>query len=448
MRRGARLALYSGIVAAVVGLSLYHSGAIADPTYSYTGTFRFGWSLLYIAVLAVTAYGLGLPELPRTAGRALVTSLVAALSGAVVVSLLQLLTGEALLPRFVVFGTAVLLVPWYLLCAGVAVGGRYRGISRDRVLVVGSVEEVEALRRDLRRAPERPAAIVGVVLPHDAAQQPEKPAADGPLVARALELNATVVVLDRDAEAEESIVDQAAELHGRGVRIRNYSLFVDQWLGKVPLFELERVSLLFDVGEVHRTRYGRVKRMTDVVVGVVATAIFAVAVPFVAIGNLVGNPGPLLFRQERVGKQGTPFWILKFRTMAQDPGAVGGAGDWTARDDPRVTTFGRLLRVTHLDELPQAVNILRGDLSVVGPRPEQPRYVEQLRAALPFYDLRHLVRPGLTGWAQVKYPYGADEADAREKLQYEFWYLRHQSLGLDARIVGRTIRSVLGGEGR
>jgi lipopolysaccharide/colanic/teichoic acid biosynthesis glycosyltransferase len=108
---------------------------------------------------------------------------------------------------------------------------------------------------------------------------------------------------------------------------------------------------------------------------------------------------------------------------------------------------GRVLRKTHLDELPQLVNILRGDLAVVGPRPEQPHYVEELAEKLPFYHLRHSVRPGLTGWAQVKQGYAGSEADALEKLQYEFWYLRHQSLGTDARILGRTIRSVLGSEG-
>jgi lipopolysaccharide/colanic/teichoic acid biosynthesis glycosyltransferase len=120
---------------------------------------------------------------------------------------------------------------------------------------------------------------------------------------------------------------------------------------------------------------------------------------------------------------------------------------WTAVDDPRVTRFGGLLRATHLDELPQVVNILKGELSVVGPRPEQQRYVEELSAALPFYGLRHLVRPGLTGWAQVKYGYAGDQRDAMEKLQYDFFYLRHQSVRMDVRIIGRTLRSVVGSQG-
>jgi lipopolysaccharide/colanic/teichoic acid biosynthesis glycosyltransferase len=165
------------------------------------------------------------------------------------------------------------------------------------------------------------------------------------------------------------------------------------------------------------------------------------------IANRFGNRGPLFFRQERVGKGGKTFTLIKFRTMIPTaPGASFGA--WTANDDPRVTRVGRILRASHLDELPQVVNILRGELSVVGPRPEQPHYVAELSDKLAFYGLRHLVRPGLTGWAQVKYGYAGSESDALEKLQYEFWYLHHQNLRTDTRILGRTIRSVLGSEGK
>jgi lipopolysaccharide/colanic/teichoic acid biosynthesis glycosyltransferase len=445
MRRGARLALYGGIVVAVVGLSVYHARVIADPAYSYTGTFRFGWSLLYIGVLMVTAYGLGLPELPRTAGRALVTSMIAAVSGAVVISVLQLLTGDALLPRFVVFGTAIVLVPWYLVCAALAVGGRQREAARDRVLLVGSADEAAPLRIDLRRSPERSASVAGVVLPETVTQPVGKPPADGPLVQRASEVSATVVVLGAVAEADDSVIDQAAELHSRGMRLRSYAQFTDEWLGKVPLADLERASLLFDVGEVHRARYGRVKRLFDIAVAFVGMAVFLLLVPVVVLGDLAANRGPLLFGQERVGKGGRSFRILKFRTM--EPGDAT-AGDATEIGDPRVTPFGRFLRRSHLDEVPQAWNVLKGDLSIVGPRPEQPHYVEAFSAALPFYDLRHLVRPGITGWAQVKYHYGTGEEDAREKLQYEFWYLRHQSLAVDLRIMGRTVRSVIGAGGR
>ena len=169
--------------------------------------------------------------------------------------------------------------------------------------------------------------------------------------------------------------------------------------------------------------------------------------PFVVIGDLVANRGPLFFRQPRTGRNGTPFEMLKFRTMrARRAESTPPTGPRSTTQ--RVTPFGRLLRRTHLDELPQVVNVLRGDLSVVGPRPEQPQLVAELVDKIPFYRLRHLVRPGLTGWAQVKYQYAGTEAETLEKLQYEFYYLRRQSLGLDLRIVGRTARSVVGREGR
>jgi lipopolysaccharide/colanic/teichoic acid biosynthesis glycosyltransferase len=173
------------------------------------------------------------------------------------------------------------------------------------------------------------------------------------------------------------------------------------------------------------------------------------------VGNLVANRGRLLYRQPRTGRNGREFDIIKLRTMRGANGAGAGDGDagdaassWTEETDERVTPFGRFLRRNHLDELPQVLNILRGDLSIVGPRPEQPRYVAELGEKIPFYNFRHLVRPGLTGWAQVKYQYGASELDAIEKLQYEFYYLRHQSVALDVRIIGRTVRSVVGRSGR
>jgi lipopolysaccharide/colanic/teichoic acid biosynthesis glycosyltransferase len=223
-------------------------------------------------------------------------------------------------------------------------------------------------------------------------------------------------------------------------------MFYEEWLGKIPISELERASMLFDIGELHNTRYGRAKRVADIPIALFVGLLFLAVLPVVVIGNGIANRGPLFYRQDRVGKGGATFTMVKLRTM--HPDALGAdVGRWTTKTDPRVTRFGRILRRTHLDELPQAVNILRGDLSVVGPRPEQPKYVEELSEKLPYYPLRHLVRPGLTGWAQVKYGYAATESDALEKLQYEFWYLRHQSLRTDLRIIGRTIRSVFGGEG-
>ncbi|MGH9299556.1 MAG: sugar transferase, partial [Acidimicrobiales bacterium] len=255
---------------------------------------------------------------------------------------------------------------------------------------------------------------------------------------------ATLLVLDRESQSVEDIVAQAARIHSRGTRIRTLSLFYDEWLGKLPIGELERIALLFDINEIHRPVYARLKRFSDILLGLVGLIPLALAVPLVVVADLIGNRGPLLYRQLRVGRDGATFTILKFRTMTPDLGLA----EWTTADDSRLNTVGKWMRRLHVDELPQVVNVLRRELSIVGPRPEQPHYVAQLREKIPFYDSRHLVRPGITGWAQVKYDYGASEIDAIEKLQYEFYYLRHQSLALDLRIIGRTLRSVVGLRGR
>ena len=430
--------MYAGTAAIVLALATIHARYIGF--YPVFGSFRFPWAVVYVVALCLAAYGAGLPDVPRNAYQALWGAMWAALAAAVAMSVLQLVIGEPLLPRFVLFWSAVFVVPVDALCGFVSARDRRRQVSRDRVIAVVDAEEVALLTKELVRSPERRASLVWAV---DSAGARE---GDGrrPLLDMALELGATVVVLDRAAQSDETVVGQAAQLHERGVRVRTLSLFYDEWLGKLPLSELERVSLMFDIGEIHRMRYGRVKRLIDVVLAVLGLVLLVVVTPLVIVGDLIANRGALLYRQPRVGKGGTEFRITKFRTMR----ATDASADWTTEDDPRITPFGGMLRRSHLDELPQVVNILRGDLALVGPRPEQPRYVSELSTTIPFYGLRHLVRPGLTGWAQVKYPYAASEIDALEKLQYEFYYLRHQSLALDLRIFGRTLRSIIGGSGR
>ena len=438
MRRVVRLLPYGATLAVVLALGKLHA---VQHRYDYTGSLRFSWSLAYTAVLCIAAYGVGLPDLIRSRRSAVTAALTSTGAAALGMSFVQLAVGSALLPRFVVFGAPVLLVPLYVTIALMALGGRARQGERHRVFAVAETTEAEQLRADLRQDPEVAATVVGTLEPSAAGS---RKAGDGPVVAAVRGAAANVLVLDRVAMADDSIVSEAATVHQGGVRVRTLALFYEEWLGKLPVSSLERASLMFDIGEVHRARYGRLKRIIDVVVGCVGTLLLVAVTPVVLVGNLFSNRGPLLYRQQRVGKNGSVFQILKFRTMrpSSDP------ADWTKRTDPRVTPFGRWLRRTHLDELPQVVNILRGDLSIVGPRPEQPRYVEELAEKLPFYQLRHLVRPGLTGWAQVKYPYGGDEGDALEKLQYELYYLRHQRLKFDLQIIGRTLRSVIGHDGR
>jgi lipopolysaccharide/colanic/teichoic acid biosynthesis glycosyltransferase len=444
VQRLARFALVAGTLGAVGGLSKAHAVAHG---YDWSSSSRFAWALAYVGLLVLMTYGFGLPEQVRGRRSAVLAAGGAVLAAAVAVSLGQLMIGSALLPRFVVLGAGVVLVPWFVLCWALARDARSRAADRDRVFVVAEPDETAALQLDLVVAPERAGSVVGSLAPAEARTTSMPPCR--PLVDTARAARANVLVLSRAAQTDDDIVAQASILHQDGVRVRTLSLFYEQWLGKLPIAELERFSLLFDIGELHATTYARVKRAVDVALALAGLLVLAALVPIVWLGDLVANRGPLYFRQPRSGRHGVPFEMLKFRTMRAVPADVdAGVASWTGVDDDRVTAFGRILRVTHLDEIPQVINVLRGELSIVGPRPEQPQIVGDLVDKIPFYGVRHLVRPGLTGWAQVKYQYAGTEAETLEKLQYEFYYLARQSLGLDLRIVGRTVRTVLGGQGR
>ncbi|MEL7157852.1 MAG: sugar transferase [Actinomycetota bacterium] len=434
-----------GLATSVFGLATLHANVLADAPYDLLRSWRLAWWVLVAVVLMAGSYGLGLPELPTRRQDAVSRALLAVAAAVVAVSVFQLSLAAPLLPR-AALGLLVVVAPiWSVIGWNLSQDANRRRRRQDRVFLVAKAgDEAASLVQELQERPESPAALVGV-LPVDQAHL----TAGGwqPLVEAAEAASASVVVLDTAAQSDDGIVQQAAELHRRGRRVRTLALFYEGWLGKLPVAELARVSLLFDIGEIHRQRYVRTKRIVDIVVAVPGLVALATVAPVVWSINRFANRGPLLFAQPRVGRDGSIFTIYKFRTMVPR-GSDGGPSAWTTLDDPRITAFGGLLRRSHLDELPQMVNILKGELSLVGPRPEQPHYVDELRDKIPFYDVRHLVRPGLTGWAQVKMGYAADETDALEKLQYDFYYLRRQGLSLDARIFWRTARGVLGGEGR
>lgn len=402
---------------------------------------RFGWELALIALVLVATYAAGVTETNVPFGSRFLRAAGAVGSAIVILSLAQVATQQPLLPRFFVGMTFVAVIPLQTLMSALGEHSRVQKGQQERVVAVLGVEEEMRLTSDIVHRPERPAVIKACVDVKEVLPTDEDVA---PLETLVKDCGATLLVLAREAQSVDDLVVQAVALHRRGVRVRTLSLFYDEWLGKLPVSELERIALLFDINEIHRPLYARVKRFLDLSFALPGLALLLVLAPLVAVGDLIGNRGPLFFRQPRIGKDGVTFTILKFRTMT----TVEGAGDWTAADDARLTPFGRLMRRTHIDELPQMWNVVRRDLSIVGPRPEQPHYVARLAEQIPFYDTRHLVRPGLTGWAQVKYDYGASELDALEKLQYEFYYLRHQSLALDLRIMGRTLRSVVGLRGR
>ena len=228
--------------------------------------------------------------------------------------------------------------------------------------------------------------------------------------------------------------------------MRDLNSFYGFHFRKVPLSELTPSWFLFDVAEIHRPRlYLAFKRMAELTLAGLGLIVTAPLMLLAALAIKLEDPsGPVLFRQQRVGRDDHPFGMLKLRTMrAAAPDAEAG---WAGAEQSRITRVGRVLRRWRLDEVPQLANVLLGQLSLVGPRPEQVGIVERLEAEIEFYSARHRVRPGLTGWAQVNHGYGGSSRGTLEKLQFDFYYVRNQSLRLDLLVIVMTLRAVLRGD--
>jgi sugar transferase (PEP-CTERM system associated) len=232
----------------------------------------------------------------------------------------------------------------------------------------------------------------------------------------------------------------------RGIRIEDWPAFYEKLTGKIVVQNLRPSWLVFSEG-FHRTRRTRlIKRAIDLVLAGLFLALGWPIFVLVALAIRLDSPGPVFFRQERVGERGEIFTLLKFRTMIQDAEATTGPV-WAIDHDPRITRVGRWLRKTRLDELPQIWNVFKGEMSFIGPRPERPYFVNQLQEKIPYYAERHSVKPGITGWAQVRCQYGSTIEEAEEKLQYDLYYIKNMSGVLDMDILLSTIRVVLFGKG-
>jgi len=228
-----------------------------------------------------------------------------------------------------------------------------------------------------------------------------------------------------------------------GVAIRALATTYEEHTGRIPMTHLAEGWELSRPVRVYG--YGPLKRAIDVTLVILTAPVSLIAGGLIGAAVRLGSPGPVVYRQEREGYDGDRFILYKFRTMVEDAEIDGPK--FTAEDDPRLTSVGRWLRKTRMDELPQLWNVIKGDLSLVGPRPERPVFVADFTRAIPFYASRHLVRPGVTGWAQVNYGYADDEADTVEKLTYDLYYVKNMSLGLDINILGKSIWTVLSGFG-
>ena len=215
--------------------------------------------------------------------------------------------------------------------------------------------------------------------------------------------------------------------------------------GRLSIDHLKPSALIFSTGFRRRLVTMLLKRCLDVLVAIVGIVALVPLVVLLSILIKLDSSGPVFYRQMRVGLRGRPYMIWKFRSMRQDAEQSGAR--WATSEDPRVSRVGRWIRKWRLDELPQLINVMRGEMSLVGPRPERPVFVQELRNTIPYYDLRHTVRPGITGWAQTRFRYGASKEDSHVKLQYDLFYVKNLSLALDLRIVVHTVKVMLMGEG-
>jgi exopolysaccharide biosynthesis polyprenyl glycosylphosphotransferase len=309
--------------------------------------------------------------------------------------------------------------------------------AEQRVLIVGADERGAEMIDQITSMHDSPYEVVGIVvgdedvLPGELERLPEIVRHHRPDL---------VVMLEHKPEAFDALLDVASA----GFRVVGPPEFYEHAFGRVPV-QLVSQSWFMNVLHLYRKPYTRVaKRVFDLVVGAVGLVLTAPLLPLLA-WVVSRTPGPVIFRQVRLGEGGVPFTIYKFRTMRADAEADGAV--WASERDPRVTRAGAFMRKTRLDELPQLWNVLRGEMSIVGPRPERPEFVAELQETVPFWSRRHLVKPGITGWAQVRRGYTADADGTAEKLAYDLWYLRHRSLVLDVAICFKTVATLLTGSG-
>ncbi len=256
----------------------------------------------------------------------------------------------------------------------------------------------------------------------------------------------TVVISPETYQAPEIVNIFYRSLENR-VTFKNLSSFYEQLTNKVPLGAINQVWFLENLTEGSKKTYEELKRFFDLVFSFILGAIVLPFIPLIALMIKISSPGPVFYLQKRVGQNGRSFEIIKLRTMRKDAEKVTGAV-WAKENDPRTTTLGKILRKSRIDELPQLWNILKGEMSFVGPRAERPEFLEELKKEVPFYEERYIIKPGLTGWAQINYRYGSSIADTAEKLQYDLYYIKNRSLILDLGIILKTINISLRQAGR
>ena len=320
----------------------------------------------------------------------------------------------------------------------------HKGKLARRVVLLGGPQLFRKLHK-LVSLGNHPIQIVAQLDRAQSAVTPDQGSSESVLL-RALETaNAHSLVFDQALLSKASIAE-LLRCRAAGIPVIEVTQLFERETGRVDLESVEPQALLFSRGLRQSSMFDFVKRSLDIAGAIVGIVLFAPVMLVAALALRLEGSGPVLYRQARVGRDGNTFLILKFRSMRADA-EQNGIPRWACERDPRITPVGRIIRKVRIDELPQFLNVLRGDMSLVGPRPERPYFVRELGASLPFYHERHVVRPGITGWAQVNFRYGASLDDAAQKHSYDLYYLKHRSTAFDLIILLKTVRIVLFGEG-
>ena len=319
-----------------------------------------------------------------------------------------------------------------------------RSFFRERVYVLGTGDRAQRLLNGLRQRTELGVEVIGWT--GNIVGELTRETVGSHLLGVARDKGVHRVIVAMPDRRLTLPVEELLDLRLAGVKVEEATSWLEKISGRIEVEQLYPSWLIFSEGFTFGSGVSSLRHLFSMLVAGVALLLTLPLFPFIMLAIKLDSPGQVFYRQKRVGRAGSVFHCYKFRTMRKDAEADTGA-TWAADDDPRITRVGGFLRTSRLDELPQLWCVLKGDMNFVGPRPERPEFVELLSKEIPYYGVRHVVRPGITGWAQVQYKYGNTLEDAREKLQYDLFYIKNASIGLDFWIIFQTIKIVLLGRG-
>jgi len=421
-----------------IGLDL---GLVGDRWIALLGTA----SVIWLAMIAVGVYGPNALRSLRFAGARL---LVAISLGIIGLAVVDFIIPTDLFWRSTLFYTMGLAI--LVLVSDRILLNSFLGSSafRRRVMVLGAGSRAQRLR-ELGEKPETGFAIVAYVAMSDDPRIVEEAIPRSAIhdLGRFVEnLGVSEVVLALQERRNALPLKDLLRIKTKGVHVNDFSSFLERETGRVDLDTVNPSWLIFSDGfSSGRMFSSAVKRIFDITASVILLTLTLPIIALFAVLVKLDSKGPAFFRQTRVGLYGEPFTLIKLRSMRTD--AEKDGAKWAEKDDPRITRIGRFIRKVRIDELPQTWSVLMGQMSFVGPRPEVPAFVESLEEQIPFYSERHMVKPGITGWAQINYPYGASVEDSRSKLEYDLYYAKNYTPFLDFVILLQTLRVILWPEG-